>query len=50
MNTREYLDGQRDCRDGLQAKLNASQDYYDGFACQYEAEQILTEMGLRNER
>jgi hypothetical protein len=48
MNTREYLDGQRDCRDGLPAKLNASDDYYEGFGTQYQAEQMLTEMGLRN--
>ena len=47
MNADDYLKGMRDCKDGNDAKPGMSQDYYDGFGCQYEAEQSLTEMGLR---
>jgi len=49
MNTDEYLKGMRDCKNGKPARLGMSDDYYDGYSCQYEAEQALTELGLRNE-
>ena len=47
MNTDEYLRGQRDCKDGKPHKAGQSKDYNDGYGCQYEAEQMLTELGLK---
>jgi hypothetical protein len=45
----DYLRGQRDCKDGMDARVGQSSNYYNGYAIQYEAEQMLTEMNLRQE-
>jgi len=51
MKTDDYLQGMRDCKDGIPHKMGKSADYHDGYATQYAAEQLLTEMGIRqNER
>lgn len=47
MNTDDFLHGQRDCKDGVPHKMGMSADYHDGYASQYAAEQMLTEMGIR---
>ena len=49
MNSDEYLKGMRDCKDGKPHQPGMSQDYNEGYSCQYSAEQSLTAMGLRNE-
>lgn len=47
MKTDDYLQGQNDCKDGVPHEMGKSKDYHDGYATQYEAEQLLTEMGIR---
>lgn len=42
MIANDFLDGMRDCDAGKEARLNASKDYYRGYAAQYEHEQIQT--------
>ena len=49
LNSNEYLNGQRDCKDGVQHVEGKHPDYDAGYASQYEAEQLATELGLRNE-
>lgn len=51
MNTDEYLRGMNDCSKGRPHMPNQSKDYDNGYATQYEAEQIqdqMTEWGLCN--
>ena len=48
MNTDDFLQGQRDCKDGVPHEAGKSKDYDAGYGSQYEAEQALTEMGLRH--
>ena len=45
---REFLQGQRDCRDG-RPHTGGSDAYYRGYATQYESDQISTEQSLRAE-
>ncbi len=44
----DFLQGQRDCRDGKSHEAGKSDAYDRGYGTQYEAEQALTEMGLRH--
>ena len=48
--TIDFLQGQNDCRDGIEHKAGKSAAYDDGYSTQYSAEQMLTEMGLRQSR
>lgn len=50
MNADDFLQGQRDCKNGVPHEAGKSKDYDAGYGAQYSAEQMLTEMGLRNER
>lgn len=45
----DFLQGQRDCKNGVPHKPMQSEAYDRGYAAQYEAEQVQTEMGLSNE-
>ena len=49
-NTSEHLRGMRDARNGEPAEIGASDDYMNGYAIQYEAEQQLTAMGLMQDK
>ena len=49
-NTSEYLRGQSDAKHGEDADINGCKDYIRGYALQYEAEQQLTDMGLRQDK
>lgn len=40
MNTDQFLQGQRDCRDGVPHQAGKGADYDRGYAAQYEADQI----------
>jgi hypothetical protein len=46
----DFLKGQRDCKDGKPHKSGKSADYDRGYGTQYEAEAMLTEMGLKQSR
>ena len=46
----DFLQGARDCKDGIPHESGKPKAYDDGYGSQYEAEQLATEMGLRNER
>lgn len=46
METNDYLQGMRDCKDGKEHQVGKSKDYDEGYGVQYEAEALLTEMGL----
>ena len=46
----DFMQGQRDCREGIPHQSGKGEAYDRGYACQYEAEQCLTEMGLRQEK
>ena len=37
----DFLQGQKDCKDGKPAKQNASDDYNRGYGAEYEIQQIL---------
>ena len=50
MDTDRFLQGQRDCKEGKPHEAGKPEDYNRGYGSQYEAEQLATEMGLRNER
>ena len=41
--------GMRDCKEGVLAMVNGSNEYNKGYSQQYNAEQSLTEMGLMQE-
>ena len=45
----DFLQGQRDCRDGIPHK-SGSDAYNRGYAAEYASEQQVTELGIRNER
>jgi hypothetical protein len=45
----EYLKGCNDCKEGLEPRLGEHDDYYLGFALQYEREQVLTELNIKQE-
>ena len=46
---RDYLNGQRDCREGKPCANNGTEDYYAGWSAQYEWEQIKTELNIKQE-
>jgi hypothetical protein len=48
VNTNEHLDGAADCKAGNPPRDNPTPDYLDGYGLQYQAEQLMTEMGLRD--
>ena len=39
-DTDEFLQGQKDCRDGIPHEQGSSEDYTRGYAAQFEIEQI----------
>ena len=41
-NESEFLDGQRDCAEGVEHNINQSVSYDHGYATQYQHEQNLT--------
>lgn len=43
----EFLRGQKDCQDGTPHKPNQSEAYDRGYSCQYESEQLASELSLR---
>ena len=43
----DFLQGQRDCQEGIKPQ-SISSDYNRGYACEYEREQMVTELGLRS--
>lgn len=45
--SKEFMRGQRDCKDGKPHKPGQTEAYDRGYGAQYEAEQQLTEMGIR---
>jgi len=46
----DFMQGQRDCREGKVHQGGMSPAYDDGFETQYIAEQLLADMGLRQEK
>ena len=44
----DFLDGQQDCANGEPHQAGRSDAYDRGYAAQYEAEQIQTEMEVRH--
>ena len=42
MNTDDYLQGMRDCKEGREHKPGMSQDYDEGYSAEYEREEVLT--------
>lgn len=50
LDTEEFLRGQRDCKEGKMSALGASSDYCRGYSAQYEAEQMMTAMGLMQDK
>lgn len=40
MNTDQFIQGQRDCRDGKPHEAGKGADYDRGYAAQYEYEQV----------
>ena len=45
----DFLQGQRDCQEGIKPQ-SISSDYNRGYACEYEREQMVTELGLNEFR
>lgn len=43
MDTKEFLQGQRDCKEGLPQRRD-NDSYLRGYAAQYESEQIQSEL------
>ena len=39
----DFLRGMKDCKKGIPSKSNQSEDYYRGYATQYQTEQIESE-------
>lgn len=37
----DFLDGQSDCRNGVEHKSGMSKDYDRGYAAEYQAEQVI---------
>lgn len=44
----DFIQGQKDCQDGVPHKRNMSRDYDRGYMVEYEREQAMTE--LSNQR
>lgn len=38
-STDDFLRGQRDCKEGVEARPDQSKDYYRGYSTQYQHEQ-----------
>ena len=41
--TSDFIDGMRDCRDGVAHHAGRSKDYDEGYSAQYELEQVIHE-------
>lgn len=50
MSADDFLKGQADCKDGKLADLKGNVDYNRGYAAQYQHEQNMTDLGIRNDR
>ena len=46
INVDDFLQGSRDCQQGLPHK-HKSESYDRGYACEYEREQVMTEVSLK---
>jgi hypothetical protein len=46
----DFLKGQNDCKDGIAHQSGKGASYDAGYSAEYEAEQMLAEMGLRQSR
>jgi len=44
INATEFMQGQKDCQDGISHKAGQSESYDRGYAAEYEKEQSITEM------
>ena len=44
VNADEFIQGQKDCKEGKQTTGNESDDYLRGYAAQYNLEQIMGEI------
>lgn len=40
-NIGEFIDGQKDCRDGIPHKQGMTESYDRGYSCQYELERMV---------
>ena len=49
-NCSDYMRGMRAAKRGYPAECGATDDYYRGYGCQYEAEAQLTAMGLEQDK
>lgn len=47
LNTDDFLQGQRDCQAGIPHAPNRSTDYDRGYQCEYEREQVMSELSRR---
>jgi len=43
----EYLQGMRDCRDGVRHVAGKSSHYNDGYSCQYQKEQLEIDLNIK---
>jgi hypothetical protein len=46
----DFMQGQRDCREGIPHQSGKGEAYDRGYAYQYEAEQLMTELGLQQDK
>lgn len=47
MNASDFLRGQTDCKNGVEHRAGQSESYDRGYAAQYGREQLLSEMGFK---
>ena len=47
MNTRDALDGIRDCKHGLPADPNRSEEYHHWYGVEYTRQQIMTNLSTQ---
>jgi len=45
-----FIQGQRDCQNGVEHKAGKGEPYDQGYATEYASEQIATELSLRAEK
>ena len=45
----DFLNGQRDCKEGVAHEAGKSKAYNDGYSAQYEFDQVRNEMGISRE-
>lgn len=50
LNINEFIDGQRDCKEGVPHKPGMGESYDTGYGVQYELEQIHNEMTNEHRR